>query len=489
MDYNDVLGYINKIKDCGIVPGLDNITRLCERLGNPQDKLRFVHIAGTNGKGSVLAFVSSCLNHGGYKVGMYISPTLFEYRERIQVNGIYIPVGDLCEGMEIVKKACDEIVNEGFCQPTPFEVETALAFWYFEKEKCDIVVLETGMGGALDATNLIKNTLVAVITSVGFDHMSFLGDTLSEIAKQKAGIIKRGCSVVAMLQSDEVLDIVRGVAMEKGCKFVVSDISDEACKTKIKNGKGISGRLGNYGGTINSYDNKMPCEGKKLSGIKYGLDKQYFNYGNIKKLEILLCGKFQIDNAVLALNVIDELKEHGFVLSEHAIREGLWKTRWRGRFQVLGCTPYFIVDGAHNEDAAKKLIDTLELYFTNKRFIYIMGMLRDKECEEVVSITACYADKIITVTPPDNPRAMKADELAVNIKKIVAEGDLGGNSVFKPDGSTEYSGKSGLDSFVEAADSVEGAVELALKEAKTEDVIIAFGSLSFLGEIIDKLKI
>ena len=355
--------------------------------------------------------------------------------------------------MEIVKSACDEIVREGFNQPTTFEVETALAFWYFEKKQCDIVVLETGLGGAGDATNIILNTLVAVITSIGMDHMKFLGDTLEEIAGQKAGIIKKGCTVAVMGQENKVLDVVRDAAASKECKIVVSDTADKSSAS---------------------------CGKRQLSNIRYGLEEQVFDYGEMKNLKIMLCGKFQIDNAVLALNVIDELKEYGFEVSEKSIREGLCSTEWQGRFQILRHAPYFIVDGAHNEDAAKKLVKSLDLYFTNRRFIYIMGMLRDKECEDVVSITVSRADMIITVTPPCNPRALEAEELAVLAADAVERQRKGKEAACADEGASDI--------CVKAADSIESAVELALKAANKDDVIIVFGSLSFLGDIIDKIK-
>ena len=201
--WKDALSYIESCAGYGIVPGLENIRELCSRLGNPQDNLRFIHVAGTNGKGSVSAYLATVLKCAGYRVGRYLSPTIFTYRERIQVNDRNISVRALCEGVEKIKGICEKMTAEGLAHPTPFEIETALAFLYFQEKKCDIVVLETGMGGLLDATNIIKNTVAAVITSVSMDHMKFLGNTLPEIAAQKAGIIKPGCVVVTALQSPE----------------------------------------------------------------------------------------------------------------------------------------------------------------------------------------------------------------------------------------------------------------------------------------------
>ncbi|MCD7837141.1 MAG: bifunctional folylpolyglutamate synthase/dihydrofolate synthase [Lachnospiraceae bacterium] len=420
MNYKAALEYISSLSSYGIVPGLDSISELCRRLKNPQSSLKFVHIAGTNGKGSVLAYVSTVMECAGYRVGRYISPTIFEYRERIQVNRRMISKAALCEGLEIIKKICEEMREDGLAQPTPFEVETALAFWYFREKKCDIVVLETGMGGLLDATNVIDNVITAVIASVSMDHMQFLGDNLRSIASQKAGIIKSGCRVVLMKQKEEVMEVVSEAAAAKGAELIIADST-------------------------------------KASHVKYGINRQSFDYMGYRRLEITLAGEFQVDNAVLAVEVIDSLGSSGFSISEKALREGLRSTVWHGRFTVISKKPLFIIDGAHNADAAQKLASSVEFYFTNRKIIYIMGILRDKEYDKIISATVKYANEIITVTPPDNPRAMTAFELAKEI--------------------------AGLHPDVTAADSLEEAVEMSMLLAEPEDVIIAFGSLSYLGRL------
>lgn len=424
MKYQEALDFIEKITGLGIVPGLDSIKELCRELGNPQDALKFIHIAGTNGKGSTLAFISTILQAAGYRVGRYVSPTIFEYRERIQVDGKMISKVALGELMEQVKAACERMVARGLSQPTPFEVETALAFLYFQKKKCDIVVLETGMGGLYDATNLITTTQVAVITSVGMDHMQFLGDTVEKIAGQKAGIIKNECYVICMKQDEAVMRVVDQAANEKQAMLVVAD-AEEAAK------------------------------------VHYGVEKQQFDYAGMKKLTIALAGKHQIANAVVAIEAVRALGQKGFAVSEQAIREGLLATRWPGRFTVVSKKPLFIVDGAHNEDAAQKLANSIEFYFTNRRIIYIMGILKDKEYDKVISLTHKYADQIITVTPPNNPRAMHAYDLAKEIAKV--------------------------HTAVTAVDSLEEAVEMSSLLAGKDDVIIAFGSLSYLGRLMDIL--
>lgn len=425
MKYEEALEYMEAVSRFGIVPGLDGIRELCRRLGNPQNELKFVHIAGTNGKGSALAYISTILRCASYRVGRYISPVIFDYREKIQVGKQMITKAALCEGLALIKDSCEEMVQEGWHHPTPFEIETALAFWYFQKKQCDIVVLETGMGGLEDATNVIATTQVAVLASIGMDHMQFLGGTLKQIAKQKAGIIKPGCIVVSMPQKPEAMETVQQAAKAQGCPLWIAD-------------------------------------GGRASHVKYGMEKQRFDYGEWKKLEIALAGKFQIDNAVLALEAVKALGEKGFSVPEAAIRRGLKETVWQGRFSLAGKKPYFIVDGAHNEDAAQKLADSIEFYFTNKRIIYIMGMLKDKEYDKVIALTEKYADQIITVTPPGNPRAMHAYELAREVALVHPN--------------------------VTAVDSLEEAVEMSYLLAGKDDVIIAFGSLSYLGRLMSILE-
>ncbi len=422
MNYRQTLEYIDSLQSVGIVPGLDSIKELCRRLGNPQDAFSFVHIAGTNGKGSVLAYVSTILKCAGYRVGRYLSPTIFTYRERIQVNERPISQAMLCQGVERIKEACEQMCRDGFPQPTPFEVETALAFWYFQKKECDVVVLETGMGGLEDATNLITSTITAVITSVGMDHMKFLGNTLEEIAAQKAGIIKEGCNVVVLKQQEAVMQVVEEEARQKHCMLTAVD----------------SG---------------------KASRIRYGIEKQRFDYGTLKNLEISLAGQFQVDNALLAIEAVRSLAASGFLVKEEALRRGLKETVWPGRFTVIHKKPFFIVDGAHNEDAAQKLAKSIEFYFTNKRIIYIMGILKDKEYEKIIELTHQYADQIITVTPPENPRALPAYDLAKAVAAVHPN--------------------------VTAVDSLEEAVEMSMLLAGREDVIIAFGSLSYLGRLME----
>ena len=422
MNYKQAMEYIDQVGQLGIVPGLDSIRELCRRLGDPQRNLKFVHIAGTNGKGSVSAYVASVLRCGGYRVGRYISPAVFEYRERIQVNDSLITKAALCRLMEQIKEVCDGMTAQGLSHPTPFELETAMGFLYFREKKCDIVVLETGMGGLADATNIVENTLAAVITSVSMDHMKFLGNTLEEIAVQKAGIIKKGCTVVTARQTQEVMEVIRAKAEELGCPLSVADEAE-------------------------------------AGNVRPGLERQRFDYCGMKGLEISLAGQYQIGNAVLAIEVLRALAGKGFVVAEEKLRRGLREARWPGRFTVIGRKPWFVVDGAHNEDGAKRLAQSVESYFGGKRIIYIMGVFADKEYGKMISLTHSLADQIITVAAPGNPRALPAYELAQEVAKAHGK--------------------------VTAADSLEEAVEISYLLAGKEDVIVAFGSLAFLGRLME----
>lgn len=423
MNYREAMEYVEYLQRYGSVPGLQNMQRLCERLGNPQEGLRFVHIAGTNGKGSVLAYVSTVLQKAGYRVGRYISPTILDYRERFQINSRTIAKTELCRYLERIKEIAEQMESAGLTHPTPFEIETAIAFLYFLDKKCDIVVLETGLGGSLDATNIINTTLCAVFASISMDHMAVLGDSLEKIAKQKAGIVKDNCRIVTCRQKDEVMQVIEDEAREHNCSLTIADVG-------------------------------------RVSHIKYGLGKQYFSYGMYKKLEITMSGQFQIDNAIVAIEVINALCSEGFKVSDEQLKAGLMQTTWLGRFSIIGKKPLFIVDGAHNEDAAQRLAQSIRLYFTNKKIIYIMGVLADKEYDKIIQSTYELAQHIITVKPPHNARALDGYELAREVK--------------------EYHNS------VTVADSLMEAVEMAylLIGKDNNAVIIAFGSLSFLGELI-----
>ena len=428
MTEKECLEFMDELKKSGIVPGLGSIKELCRQLGNPQDAFPCIHIAGTNGKGSVLAYLSTVYKTAGYRVGAFSSPAVFNPRETIRVDGKNMTKKAYAEGLEKIKEAVETIKADGLPTPTAFEAEVALAFLYFADKKCDIVLLEAGMGGREDATNLITRTLAAVLMPIGMDHMQFLGGTLDKIAYQKAGIIKKGCVAVSAVQQEEAAAEIRKEAEKQGCSCIFATVPEK---------------------------------------IKYGLKKQKFTYRDAfgtlhKDMEITIPGVCQAENAAVAIEVVEALnRQNAFVVSEENLRRGLLETSWPGRFEVLREKPYFVIDGAHNEPAAKKLVQSVSAYFSNKRIIYIMGMLKDKEYEKVAEITYPYADQIITVTPPENKRALSAMDLAAAV------------SAYHP--------------RVTTAGSVEEAVEMAYLLAGKEDVILCFGSLSFLGRVRDIL--
>lgn len=419
MNYEDAREYLDQVSKGGSVLGLDNMRELLKRLGNPQDSLKFVHISGTNGKGSVLAYLSTVFKEAGYRTGRYISPTLFSYREKIQVNEKFIGREDLSRLTEKVKAAAEEMQNCAAGDPTIFEIETALAFLYFVEQKCDIVILETGLGGALDATNVITTPVMEVIASISMDHMEFLGDTLGKIAYQKAGIIKPDTSVVSAMQQPEAMEVICNVCRERDCTFQAVDP-------------------------------------EQIKDISYGYEGQSFSYKNWENIKISLMGSYQIKNAVLALEAINALRKLGYDLKDRAVYQGMKKAIWKGRFTLISKDPVILMDGAHNPAAAEELVRSLKLYYAGKKFYYIFGMFRDKDYAQVIRLTAPMAEHIITVQTPGNPRALPAAEL----KEAVAE----------------------VNPSVEAAESLHMAVNQVMERIDSDSVVVIFGSLSFLGE-------
>ncbi len=415
--------YIEELGQKGSVLGLEPIKTLLDKMGNPQDRLKFVHIAGTNGKGSVLAFTSTILKAAGYKVGRYISPVIYEYREKIQVGGKYITWNALLEGMSYIKEIIDGIVKDGGTSPTLFEVETALAFWYFDRMGCDIVVLETGLGGRDDATNVIKTTLIEAFAKISMDHMQILGKTLKDIATVKSGIIKDNTIVITQRQKQEVKDVLSDVCYKKRTKLIETD--------EIKN-------------------------------IKYNIKNQSFDYKNYKKLKLSLLGVWQFENAAEAIDIVLALNELGYNIDEKAIRKGLASTVWNGRFTIINKKPLVIMDGAHNEDASIRLRESIEAYLKDKELVYIVGVLADKEYNKVLANTLDLAKCVVTLTPPENKRALPSADLAKEALKY--------------------------NKNVSTADSVEEALEMATLLAGKDCVIIAFGSLSYLGRLDKAVK-
>lgn len=425
MNYKEARVYLDEVSKYGSVLGLESMRELLRRLGDPQNELKFIHISGTNGKGSVLAYLSTILSGAGYRTGRYISPTLFSYRERIQVDGEYIEKESLACHVTAIAAAAEDMQKAGLPSPTVFEIETALAFLYFKEKRCDIVTLEVGCGGLLDATNVITTTLMEVIASISMDHTDLLGDTLAKIAAQKAGIIKPDTMVVSAQQKSEAAQVIEDTCKEQHCTLQMVDES-------------------------------------KISNVHYGAEGQTFSYKTWENVAISLAGSYQIKNAALALEGVEALRKLGYALSDQQVREGLLHTAWRGRFTTLRRDPTVIIDGAHNPAAALELKESLERYFPGKTLYFVMGMFKDKDYAQVIDLTAPLARHIITVETPGNPRAMPARELAEAVGKV--------------------------NPSVEWADSVAHGVEKALAMAGKEDAVIVFGSLSFLGEAVDAVN-
>lgn len=429
MNIREANSYLEELSLLGSNPGLSRITDLCDRLGNPQDELKFIHVAGTNGKGSVCTYIYNIVLASGMKAGMFTSPAVMEYRERYKINGRNVSQAALCRALEEVKKCADEMTAQMGDGPTLFEVETALAFMLFREAGCEVVVLECGMGGESDSTNVIKASILSVITSISMDHTAFLGRNIEQIAKQKAGIIKPKGHVVIIEQPSDAMNVIKAK-----CSLQKADLTI-VYKDDIKNSK-------------------------------WGLKTSSFDYGKHKHLKINMSGMHQTENAALAVAAVTALRKEKIKIEDSAIEAGLLNSMWPGRFEIISRKPLFIIDGAHNEDAAKRLAASVDYFFHNEKeagnVIFIYGVLADKNYDAISKIMAPYASHIITVTPPDNPRALPAADLAANVSKY--------------------------NSMVTTASSVTEALEMAYLLASDDAAIIAFGSLSYLGEIVRQVE-
>ena len=439
----EVWEYLEQISGSGIVMGLESMRELMEELGNIQNALKVVHVAGTNGKGSVCALASSILGQAGIRAGRYTSPAVFDRKEQYQVNGQNITAHEVVEVFSQVRRACENLLAKGRRQPTVFEVETAAAFLWFYRRRCQVVVLETGMGGETDATNIIEHPLVSVLTSISMDHVKFLGNDLVQIAQIKAGIIKEGCRVVAVKpQQKAEQKEIEAACREKQAVLSYSEV-----------GKARHVRQCIQRGEMRQYFTYPLCrsEKKEHSGDELSLKDNY------SEIELFMMGDYQIENAVCAIETVKTLCDCGFTIRDEDILMGISQARWEGRFSVLCRQPMFVVDGAHNEDAAKKLAETLKRGFTNRKIIYIIGVLADKAHEEMMEIMLPLAQKVYTVTP-NHPRAMDGQVLAAEAAKYHA--------------------------CVSYCATVEEAVDRAFSDAGRENsLILAFGSLSYLADL------
>ncbi len=429
MNYQEALKYIEKSHKFGMRLGLENSFKLLELLGNPQDKLKFIHVAGTNGKGSTCSFISNILKEQGYKVGLYTSPYLETFTERIRLNGANIPEKDVARIITIMEEKIEMMASQGHEYPTEFEIETAMAFYYYNEQQADYVVLEVGLGGRYDATNVIKTPLASVIVSMSLDHIGVLGDTLEKIAYEKAGIIKEDGMAIVYKQEKEAEDVIKNVCKEKNTKYIETNFDS----MKIKKAD------------INSQ--VFDCE---VLGEKF------------EDMEIQLIGDHQVNNAILALTAVKALREYkGIEISNDAIKRGFLATKWPGRIEKVKDEPTFIIDGAHNEDGARALSKALDKYFGSKKMTLLIGMLEDKDIDSVLEILLDKFDKVVTTTP-DSDRAISCEKLKEKVQKYVPN--------------------------VVAIENIDEAVKYVLDNSTNEDVIISAGSLYMIGYVRQIVK-
>ena len=422
MLYEEARVYLDHVSKYGSVLGLDSIKSLLGELGNPQKDLKFIHIAGTNGKGSILAGLSGILQQAGYRTGRYCSPTVMGYMERFQVDGQWMAEDELAPFVSQVKEAAEKVEEKTDLTVTVFEMETAIAFLYFREKQCDYVVLEAGMGGLLDATNVIDTTVLSIFASISMDHIGVLGNTLEEIAENKAGIIKPSCkAVVTAPQKPSVIRILQEKTEECGCQIRIAHPE----KAKVK---------------------------REL------MDGQIFSYEEYEDIHLNLIGRYQIDNAVTVLEAVKALNENGAVIPEDAVRAGFAKVIWQGRFQVLEREPLMIADGAHNQDAALRLAENVRTYLAGRRIIGVMGVFKDKEYRKMAEIMAPYLTKVYTIDLPNRERSLAKEELC----KVLEENGV----------------------QAEPAEGIREALTAAKADCRRDDVVLSFGSLSYLGDVI-----
>lgn len=376
MTLNEAMNFIHRESWKGSRLGLTRIKDLLNRIDNPENSLKFIHVAGTNGKGSVCAMLSEILVQSRYKTGRYISPFIEDFNERMTINNINISNDELIELVKEIKPYVDEMEEK----PTEFELITALAFLYFKKNNCDIVVLEVGLGGRLDSTNVISTSLVQVITGIGIDHSDILGSTIEEIAREKAGIIKKNSVVVLSDEDERVVDVIETQAKELNTSLMITDKS-------------------------------------KLKIISKCLDYQEIDYRNRKNLRLSLLGHYQCNNLMVVLDVIDVLIDLGYKITDDSIYSGLLLTKWPGRFELIQKEPICLIDGAHNPQAVEALTKSVKEYFPDKKITFIMGVMKDKSYVEMLETLIPFAKKFILVTPKYE-RSLSSDILENELKKI-----------------------------------------------------------------------
>ena len=415
MNAIEAVEYIHSITWMGSRPGLERTEELLRRMGDPQNDLKFVHIAGTNGKGSTAAMTASILQKAGYRVGLFTSPCLYKFNERIQINGEHISDEDLASVTSYVKPLAASMDDH----PTEFELVSCIGFEYFKRKNVDIVVLEVGMGGALDSTNVIRVPEVAVLTNIGLDHTDFLGNTLEEIAETKSGILKAGGDAVLYPGEPAVEKTVEKICAERDVRLKKADFASIQLK-------------------------------------QHDLFGQTFDHGSRKDLFLPLLGHHQLYNAAMVLTIVDTLTQKGWAISEENIREGLRDTSWPGRFDIVSREPLFIIDGGHNPQCLDALAKNMEDYLADRRIIALTGVLADKDYIQMYKPVMPLISEFVCITPP-TPRKLDATLLAQYLKEAGA--------VATP------------------CETIKDGVHLALQKAKDDSVVLCFGSLYSIGEI------
>lgn len=429
MNYKEAMNYITNVGNFGSNYGLERTFRLLELLGDPQNELKFIHVAGTNGKGSTTSMISKILMEGGYKVGMYTSPFLEEFEERIQINNNNIAKKELASLITEIKVVVDKVIEEGYNHPTEFEIITVLMFLYFKRERVDFGVVEVGLGGRLDSTNVI-NPLLSVIMSISKDHEGILGNTLTEIAKEKAGIIKAGVPVVMYPQKDEVLNVIKERCSETKSELIVID--ENSCKLVDINKSEL------YSVISTKFENEE---------VKFNLS---------------LLGDHQVLNASVAIKVIESLNQRTVTsISKDCIESALRSVTWMGRFEVISKNPLVIIDGAHNPQGIEMLCHNLRKYFDFNDMYLIMGVLKDKDVEDMLSNISSMAKEIVTLTP-NSPRALSSDELR---NKII-----------------QYN------SNCNAGQNYKKAYNDVYNKANEDDLILVCGSLYMIGDFRKQIR-
>ena len=420
MTAEQAIAYIHSVYWKGSKPGLERTRELLRRMGNPEKRLKFVHIAGTNGKGSTAAMTASILRKAGYRTGLYTSPYIFRFQERMQVNGVEISDEDLVAVTEFVKPHAQAMAEP----PTEFELVSCIAFEYFARKNCDIVVLEVGMGGAMDSTNVIPVPEAAVITNIGLDHTEYLGDTVEKIAVTKAGIFKEGGSAEVYRGTPSVEKVYERICAERNVRLKKADF-----------------------------------EGLKLRSCS--LEGQVFDCGSRKELLLPLLGDHQLHNAAVVLSVADTLIEKGWNISEQNIRDGLRDVRWPGRFDIVRRNPLFIIDSGHNPQCVEALEKNIRDYLANRRVVALTGVLADKDYAHMYKPVMPYIHSFVCITPP-NPRKLEAAALAENLRAAGAE--------------------------AVACESIPEGVKTAVELAGKDGAVLCFGSLYIIADVSDAIR-